>query len=156
MVKIMALMTIQVILQTMRIIRMMLVIILMQSSVSSCSAANSPSSPVYECHGMDYDDYVQQMIGTNPYAPGYAPLAPASSPVADSFHFVQDGLDVQASYGFYPFEVLTGSDPLEFIVYYPYPWNPGSPEYWDEWSMVNTTSHFLDHFTWFEGEWHLV
>ncbi|XP_031120871.1 uncharacterized protein LOC116024109 [Ipomoea triloba] len=88
--------------------------------------------------------------------PGYAPLAPASSPVADSFPFVQDGPDVQASYSFYPLEVLTGSDPLEFIVYYPYPWNPTSPEYWDEWSMVNTTSRFLDHFTWFEGEWHLV
>ena len=128
----------------------------MESSVSSCSPTNSPSSSEDVGRGMDYDVFVQQMSGADPYAPGYAPTAPNSSPAVDSVLPIPDGPDVQATFGFYPIEVLVGSNPLEFIVYYPYPWDPSPPESWEEWSMVIVASRFLDHITWYEGEWHLV
>ena len=128
----------------------------MESSISSCSPTNSPSSSEDESRSLDYDAFVQQLIGEDPYAPGFVPTAPNGSPVVDSDLPIPDGPDVQASFGFYPIEVLVGSDPLEFIVFYPYPWDPSPPEYYEEWSMVVVTSRFLDHITWYEGEWHLV
>lgn len=56
----------------------------MESSISSCSPTNSPSSSEEESRSMDYDAFVLQMSGTDPYAPGYAPAAPNSSLFADS------------------------------------------------------------------------
>ena len=56
----------------------------MESSISSCSPTNSPSSSEDESRGLGYDVFVQQMSGTDPYAPGYAPAAPNSSLVVDS------------------------------------------------------------------------
>ena len=132
----------------------------MSSSVGSCSPVNSMGSPEYVCEGMDYDSYVQYLVGVDPYTSGYAPpvpvdsLVPDSSPIPDVPTNFSD--EVQASFGFYPFEVLEGSNSLEFIIHYPYPWDPSPPEIWDEWSMRKVTCRFLDHITWFEGEWHLV
>ena len=133
----------------------------MSSSVGSCNPVNSEGSPEYVCQGTDYDIYVQLLAGIDPYTPGYAPLAPVSSPAVDSSFPIPDSSaslsdDVQADFGFYPMEVLQGSNPLEFLVHYPYPWDPSPPEVWAEWSMMNVTSRFLDHITWFEGGWHLV
>ena len=132
----------------------------MQSSGDSCSPVNSAGSPEFICSGVDYELYVQMMAGVDPYAPGYTPAAPADSPIptVPSFQFGSCPVidEIQAQYGFYPIEVLEGSDPLEFIVRYPYPWDPSPRGFWDEWSMVIVESRFLDHLTWFEGEWHLV
>ena len=52
----------------------------MQSSGDSCSPVNSAGSPEYVCNGVDYELYVQMMEGDDPYAPGYTPAAPISSP----------------------------------------------------------------------------
>ena len=97
---------------------------------------------------MDYDVYMQMMRGEDPYAPGYAPAAPTRSPVpvVSSFPFCSCPVidEIEASYGFYPIEVLEGSDPLEFIVRYPYPWDPSPRDYWDEWSMKIEECRFLD------------
>ena len=63
---------------------------------------------------------------------------------------------LQASYGFYPIEIVPDSRPLEFVVHYPYPWDPSPPDYHDEWMMYMSTCRFLDHIMWFEGDWHVV
>ena len=93
------------------------------------------------------------MIRDDPYVPGYTLLAPD-----DSFSLSSSLVSLvdvhQARWGYYPIEVLPGSDPLEFIVHYPYLWDPTPPE--GEWSMVIVTDRSLDHLKWFEGEWHRV
>ena len=66
----------------------------MPSSVGSCSPAIPQDSPEYTWAGTDYDMYVQWMTGADPYALGYAPLAPDSSPAVDSFLSIPDGPDV--------------------------------------------------------------
>ena len=100
------------------------------------------------------------MEGEDPYTPGYAPEAPTTPEThvapANPFYSCPVMDEIQAAYGFYPIEPLDGSDPIEFIVHYPYPWDPSPLDVGGEWMMVITTSRFLDHITWFEGEWHLV
>ena len=140
----------------------------MQSSVGSCSPMNSSSSSGFVFPILDYDDYKQFLLGDDPYAPGYVPVPPSPDykpaptfPTSPAITPIQNHLPSfldrdQARYGLYPIEVLEGSNPLEFVVFYPYPWDPSPPEYIDEWSMMIEPCHFLDHITWFAGEWHLV
>ncbi|XP_031127569.1 uncharacterized protein LOC116029662, partial [Ipomoea triloba] len=107
---------------------------------------------------MDYDDYTQFLIGEDPYVPGYAPDPPAppspqyspppAYPSTPSRIPVRNWqptfLDrAQARHGFYPIKVLEGSDPLEFVVFYPYPWDPSLSEYWDEWSMLTRNDRLV-------------
>ena len=147
----------------------------MQSSVGSCSPGNSNSSSEFYLPLLGYEGHVQLLAGDDPYAPGYAPDPPAPVyappspqyspppaypttptrlPIRSSQPIFLDG--VQSRFGCYPVEVLEGSDPLEFVVFYPPPWDRSPSEHWGEWSMMNVPSYFLDHLTWFAGEWHLV
>ncbi|MEQ5220411.1 hypothetical protein ABN226_18665, partial [Morganella morganii] len=136
-----------------------------------CSSPDSDPSefefPIY-----DFDDYTQYLVDDDPYAPGYAPDPPMLISIPDTIP-APDSPEIpvwipppveplcpfdalQASYGFYPIELVPGSNPPEFIVQYPYPWDPSPPEYLDEWMMTMDTCRFLDHMMWYEGEWREV
>ena len=126
----------------------------MQSSISSYSPENTDSSSDYSCHEMSYEDYIAEMEDSDPYAPGFTPEAPVIPSNPSSFLDYMDR--VHASYGYYPLEMIPGSDPIEFIVYFPCPYDPSPPVYMDEWSMKYVTDRFLHQFMWFREEWHLV
>jgi len=49
----------------------------MQFSVGSCSPGNSGGSSEFVFPFLDYEDYVQYLVGDDPYAPGFAPDSPA-------------------------------------------------------------------------------
>ena len=49
----------------------------MQFSVGSCSPGNSGGSSEFMFPFLDYEDYVQYLVGDDPYAPGFAPDSPA-------------------------------------------------------------------------------
>lgn len=98
----------------------------------------------------------QHLIGDDSYTPGHAPFDPASSPVSNPSIPYSLLAVIQDSRDFYPIEPLEDSDPLEFVVRYPYVWDPYPCDLWSEGMLTVEECRFLDQFTWFEGEWHWV
>ena len=139
----------------------------MSSRGSNSPPDSDPSEFIFPIY--DYEDYIQYLSDDDPYGPGYAPdppvlldtpdVAPVPSSPDTPFWMPPPVLplcpfdEIQASYGLYPLELVPGSDPPEFVVHYPYPWDPSPPETYEEWMMIMNTCRFLDHMTWYDGKW---
>ena len=138
----------------------------MSSSEGSCSPANTPDhvcpGPTFVGQTLhdtpDRDPYSppdsQSSPDYTPASPDYTPATPVSPVNPYSFLDLVD--ESNAQYGYYPIELIPGSDPIKFIVRYPCPWDSDPRDFHGEWSMMLVECRFLDHIMWFEGEWHLV